>query len=616
MCGIVGSVGTVNNNFDIQTLDDVLGHRGPDAAHLEQVSVGGVASTFGHTRLAIVDLSEAGKQPMYSQDGRWLLVYNGELYNHQELRSEIGGVFQGHSDSETLVECLSRWGIKRALKRLNGIFAFAAYDLKENKVHIARDPFGVKPVYLHQTSTGLFFSSEIRALKEISGLRFKVNEHALQTFLAMRFTPSPETLWAGVQRLRPGALATYNCITHELKEGLYIEPSNQTFQGSRAEAVETYQKLLQGAVHRQLLSDVPLGVFLSGGVDSALIAALARESGNPISAFTVGFDGDHEECEIEPAAHTAHALGLSHDHVRIDADMAWAAVSPAIDHLEEPLGTTSILPMWYLAEMAGNKVKTVLTGQGSDEPWGGYRRYQGALIADYIPKSSGWNVLAQLASNLPNRFDFLERAFRSFSCTDEADRFMEIYALFTAQERSEFIKGAQYSDLSTPVRDWLDWFDHDQRKTSVERMMGIDCRMNLADDLLLYGDKITMAHSVEARVPILDLEVVQFIESLPRHHRMAWSQTKIVHKRMAEQYLPTEIVNRPKLGFQVPIDAWLRGPWRERAGQILLENEKFSSLLDRTMVERQWVLHQNNTRNLSRQLFSLIGLAYWAKKNL
>lgn len=616
MCGIVGAIGTISLEYRHKRLVETLGHRGPDAQGLEELTLGGKRVIMGHTRLAIVELSEAGAQPIYSRDGRWLVVYNGEIYNHMDLRETLPGPFRGRSDTETLVECLSLWGFHKTICKLNGMFGFAACDLQSHLLYIARDPFGIKPVYYHVGSGGICFSSEVRALKAISGLNPGLDQNALHSFLALRFTPSPQTLFDGIHRLPPGCALEYDPCNGSLKKLRYIKPTTRRFSGSQAEAVSAYHDVLSKAVNRQLLADVPLGVLLSGGVDSAIIAALARDSGADVTAFTVGFGDNYEECEITPAAHTAKVLDMHHQHIQVDSQSCWDAIAPAIAHIEEPLGTTSILPMWHLSTLAGSQVKAVLTGQGSDEPWGGYRRYQGVLLAQWLPKTSLWRSAWRLLEPLLGNMEALERALRSFSQKEEVDRFMEAYALFTTASREDLANGPAAKDLSAPVRDWLNWADYECALSSVERMMRIDCRMNLADDLLLYTDKVSMAHSLEARVPMIDMEVIDFIDALPRPYRMRWRQTKIVHKQMAKRYLPAEIVDRPKLGFQVPVGTWLRGPWKEPARELLLESSKFRNIVDPLVVLQLFEEHQNGKADRQRQIFALICLATWANQNL
>ena len=612
MCGIAGSVGVVSKKFNHEELARALGHRGPDAQGLVRLPLGNKEAIIAHTRLSIVDLSEAGSQPMYSHDGRWIITYNGEIYNHLDLRKTLSVSFRGHSDTETIVECISAWGFDAAISKLNGIFGIAACDLHTNTLHIARDPFGVKPIYYYEDLNGLSFASEVRAIKAVSGLNFALDYDALESFLALRFTPSPQTLFNGIRRLGPGSTIEYDCNTGNLKEKKYICSSSKKFLGNRYDARDEYQRILSGAVKRQLLSDVPLGIFLSGGVDSALIAALAQEEGADLTAFTVGFGANYRECEITQAKHTADVLGMRHEATVVDHDSCWDAIVPAISHIEEPLGTTSILPMWHLSKMAGASYKAVLTGQGTDEPWGGYKRYQGALINQFLPKSKAWNLFLPLVSNN----DPLDRAIRSCAAQDEASGFMEMYSLFTSEERTEMLADKNCFDASQGLRGWLHWVDPNRSLSSVERMMAIDCRMNLSDDLLLYGDKISMAHSLEARVPMLDLEVINFIQSLPRSFKISLNQSKIVHKLMAQRYLPSEIVNRQKLGFQVPVGDWIKGPWKDRTIELLLHNAKLQSVLNVDLVAKILNEHLHGYRDRQRQIFALIGLAHWVNLNL
>lgn len=614
MCGILGQVSRDAPALDQEGLRRALGHRGPDSSGMVTLDARGTHLLFGHTRLAIVDLSDAGAQPMRSRSGRWTLTYNGEVYNHDDLRRELAGPFHGHCDTETIVEALDAWGFAKTVRKLNGIFAFAAYDRDENRLYLARDPFGVKPLYYSRTNGGLVFSSEVRGISALSPSRPSVDRVGVQTFLAYRFVPSPRTCWEGIQRLPPGHSMRFDPDDGSFSVDCYIEPSRTQFRGSLRDAAEQYESVLGNAVERQLLSDVPLGILLSGGVDSAVVAALACRGGGDLTSFTVGFGQQYRECEVDQAAHTADVLGLRHEHVLMTPESAWQSLAPAIRAVEEPLGTTSILPMWHLSELASSHVKAVLTGQGSDEPLGGYRRYQVELANAVLPNWLPWKTLARAARHLPNDFDFVERGFRSLAQRDTAARFRQVYALFTEDERRALCGDPIEDDEGSAVDKWLEWATRHRTLSPVEQMMAIDSRMNLSDDLLLYGDKITMAHALEARVPILDLEVIDFIESLPRAMRLQFRKTKIVHKEMAERLLPASIIHRPKLGFQIPADEWFRSTWKRNTEDYLLSRTtKLSSLVDISAVERVWTEHLSGKRDRTRQLFALLGLAIWAE---
>ncbi len=614
MCGILGRLGGTPRPLDAGDLRRALGHRGPDGVGLERRSVHGHELLLGHTRLSIVDTSDAGAQPMTSRSGRWLLSFNGEIYNHQELRRDLEGPFESHGDSRTLVEALDQWGVARTVPMLNGIFAFAAVDLVEGRLYLARDPFGVKPLYYQYDGEALVFGSEHRALACLAGEGHEVDREALGQFLLYRYTPSPRTLWKGVHRLAPGHLVEFSPGSLKVDQVPYLKMEGERFSGSVEEAEARYIELLGDAVERQLMSDVPLGILLSGGVDSALVAALARARGGDPTAYTVGFGKDHDECELEYARRSAAALGLRHRQVVLDAESSWAAMAPALSAVEEPLGTTSLIPMWSVSALASEDVKVVLTGQGTDELWGGYRRYQGQLLGPYIPRGRAWGGLAALAKQAPVGRDVLERGFRSHAFRGEADHFAEVHALFTEGERRALGVEVDREVLTEPMERWLSMSRASSASSPVERMMGVDLRTSLPDDLLLYGDRISMAHSVEARVPMLDPHVTSFVESLPRSLRLRIGHTKWLHRRAAAKLLPQEIVRRPKLGFQVPFGVWARDEWREPIEATLLDPRGLGQILDLTMIRKVWTEHLSGRRDRERQVFALVALATWSKR--
>lgn len=608
MCGVIGSI-------DIHIHDDVLNtmrHRGPDGHGLERLRCSDRDVTLGHARLSILDLSPAGRQPMQSHDGRWWVTFNGEIYNHLELRSAIQVSFRGHSDTETLVELIAAQGIEKTLQSLNGMFAFAALDTQESKLYLVRDPFGVKPLYFSYQKERFAFASEARALKELN-LSEGLDENGLRQFLTLRYTPSPSTLWRHIQRLAPGHLLCLDIKTGAMKSSCFIQPVRKRFQGGLDDAIEAYRDALASAVRRQLLSDVPVGLLLSGGVDSALVAAMAKNAGVDLPCFTVGFGERHAECEIEDARETARVLGLPFHAITATPDQFREALSEIVRAVEEPLGTTSVMPMWYLVRRAREDVTVVLTGQGSDEPWGGYFRYQVELLRDHVPWPLFWRAAQRLGALWRSKPDAVGRGLRSLAECQPANQIVEACSLFSTEERRLLLADASDGGAGTQIQFWLDWLIGVEDLSGAERMMRLDARMNLADDLLLYGDKISMAASLEARVPMLDVELVQFIESLPIEYRVRWRQGKVVHKLMAERYLPTEIVHRPKKGFQVPFGAWSRGEWRAWVEELLLDG--LDGVLRRDGVERLWREHLMGKPDRSRQIFALLMLALWREQN-
>jgi len=614
MCGIAGVTGSrVQNDTGLRESLSRLARRGPDSFGQQRLESCGQSLWFGATRLAILDLSPAGHQPMASRDGRWWVTFNGEIYNHLDLRKQLNLDWRGHSDTETLVECIAAWGLEQTLPRLNGMFAFGALDVAAGRLYLARDPFGVKPLYYSLANDGsLAFSSEVKALLPLaSEAPQKLDIQAFRAFLTLRFVPSPNTLLEGIKRLPPGHFLVRELGTGRDDLQCYTRYPSERFRGTLDDAVEAYYVLLSRAVKRQLLSDVPLGVFLSGGVDSGLVAALAVEQVGKLPCYTVGFDPGHDECELADAGETAAVLGLEHRPMTVTAEDLWNAFEYCIAAVEEPLGTTSVLPMWHLARRAREDVTVVLTGQGSDEPWGGYRRYQAEIWRDRMPFPSLLALLGPVLRHLPGVPEFLTRAVASIPVADRAQRFEQAYALCFPSMRRQLTGAPEPGYAANAIRYWLDWLDS-TNISGVEAMMAIDTRMGLADDLLLYGDKISMAHSLEARVPMLDIELVRFVESLPIDYRVSLRGSKIAHKIAATRHLPPLIVNRRKKGFLVPFGKWAATIWKDRIAHILLDPSASQwAYLNRHAVEHLWKEHVSGRRDRSRQLFALLSFCVW-----
>ncbi|MDX8381639.1 MAG: asparagine synthase (glutamine-hydrolyzing) [Ghiorsea sp.] len=607
MCGILGSV-----NIDIsQSVVDLLHHRGPDGQGFETLDVRHSRVCLAHTRLAIMDLSPAGKQPMQSRDGRWWVTFNGEIYNHLELRKNLGICFRGHSDTETLLELIASQGIKKTLPLLNGMYAFAALDMHEGKLYLGRDPFGIKPLYYAERGKSFAFSSEIRALKAMGLASEGVDSLAMQQFMTLRYTPAPKTLLNGIKRLQPGHMLSVDIVTGASSLMHFSAAVKDRFEGSLDDAISSYKEELFKSVKRQLLSDVPVGVLLSGGIDSALIAAMAKDVGSDLPCYSVGFGNGHTECELDDAAETARVLGLPFTAVEVTPELLMDALPAIVSAIEEPLGTTSIMPMWYLVKKAREDVTVVLTGQGTDEPWGGYRRYQVEMVHRMFPFNGFWAAarkMSLMAGNLP---EFMERGLRTLPVRDMAARAVEACSLFSKTERMLLLGNAGDGGSAASMNYWLDGMKSSDCSPS-EKMMRMDARMNLADDLLLYGDKQSMSVSLEARVPMLDIELVKLVESFPLSYRMALGKTKIVHKKMAESYLPHSIVHRKKKGFGVPFSDWSRGVWRPFIEEVLLAKDApHWQMLKREGVLKFWNQHLTGKPDRSRQIFSLFMLALW-----
>lgn len=606
MCGILGSV---NLEFEDSVLD-LIRRRGPDDSGLERLSLNGNSVILGHRRLSIVDLSPAGHQPMFTMNRLFIIVFNGEIYNHLDLRRKLTDVhFSGHSDTETILYYIAKYG-PNAVCDFNGIFSFAFLDVEKKELLLCRGPFGVKPLYYWQKSNELVFSSEIRPIQQL--VHDTVDIDNLSELLRLRYSPSPDTLFKNIRKVRPGHIVSVDLSESGLKifESHIISSSQSYLKSSitYSDAVDQYGYLLRQAIERQLMSDVEVGILLSGGIDSALVAKFAQATtSRPMKAFTVGFKDQDESDEIIDAQSTSSIIGLNSVVTRVGFDDFLKIVHDCIGIVEEPLATTSVIPMYYLSKLASRDVKVVLSGQGADESLGGYGRYQGELYKYFFP-----SFLAKLsrpvAGLLGVRNEQVMRGLHALQYTGDVPRFLSAYSAFQ-NDKIEGLIGVKDNKSEKRLQYVYNLLACAKMKTSVERMMAVDLRMNLADDLLLYTDKITMHFSLECRVPMLDLELVKFIESLPYHFRVKLRQSKIIHRDFAKRVLPESIINRKKKGFQSPTKKWFRrqGPLREI---LLNKSSKFSTFFNLTEVEKLLREHENGT-NRERQIFLLLGLFYW-----
>jgi asparagine synthase (glutamine-hydrolysing) len=647
MCGISGFLDTSRRCGEQELRDTVLRmvnrlhHRGPDDVGTWADAEAGIA--LGHRRLSIVDLSPEGHQPMRSVCGRYVISFNGEIYNFQELRRELeslGYTFRGHSDTEVMLSCISEWGILAAVKRFRGMCAFALWDRQERELHLVRDRMGEKPLYYGWIGKVLIFSSELKALRTYSGSRMEVDRDSLSLFLRHNYVPAPHSIYKGVWKVMPGTIATISSVNTGFspKATTYWSVQNavergigEPFKGSEIEAVACLDELLKDSVKHQMVADVPLGAFLSGGIDSSTIVALMQaQSGRPVQTFTVGF----HESEFNEATHAkavAQHLGTAHTELYVTPEQTLAVIPKLPALYDEPFSDSSQVPTFLISEMAKRDVTVVLSGDAGDELFGGYERYflgleiwnkielMPAIIRKPIARgirmlsSESWNSLFQITAPLvPTGFQY----------RNPGEKLNKLAEMLTAGggEGLYVLMGTHWNDASSlvignsgasrPATNSSPWNNH--RMHLQERMMFADMISYLPDDILVKVDRASMGVSLESRIPFLDHRVVEFAWQIPLSMKIRKRTGKWLLRQVLSKYVPSTLIDRPKMGFGVPIDAWLRGPLREWAEDLLDEKR----LLDEGFfhpapIRKKWNEHLAGTSNWEYDLWDVLMFQAW-----
>ncbi|MDT0294654.1 asparagine synthase (glutamine-hydrolyzing) [Mesonia ostreae] len=612
MCGIIGSF---NNTIDKKALSCIV-HRGPDAQQTYQYK----NLTLGHVRLSIVDLSDAGSQPMHSENERFTLIFNGEIYNHQELRSELSFKnFKGHSDTETILYYLQEFGIE-GVKKFNGIFALALLDKELNKLYLVRDPFGVKPLYFYEKEGKVIsFASEIKPLFALGTVK-EFNHDYLSTYLKLRYVPAPNTLFKNIFKVDTASILEIDITSQKITQRRFFDNIPKPIKKiNKEEALEQYDFLLKKAINRQLMGDVPVSMLLSGGVDSALLAKLITDVSNTnLKTYTGGYRiADDNINELEDAEESAQILGLENEKVIIE-ESSFIEIFPQLTkNIEEPLGSTSIFPIHFLTQkIHQDGFKVTLTGQGVDEPWGGYLRYNPQKTIESL---SGLPV--PFLSTLKHKIkkDGLRRAVNAVEQDQRAARFNESYSLFDEAMLKRLLREKPpergFKNRTIEIIQYKLKFYQLEDRNAVEAMMILDARMNLSDDLLLYTDKVSMQHSIETRVPFLDLELMHFAESLPSSLKVGLFKNKWLHKKLAEKHLPKKIIYRKKRGFYAPTKSWFEGQiGHDLEEQMLSDVGLFSQLFNKEEIKKYFDLHRHKKVNYEKQLYLLSSFYFWTKE--
>jgi asparagine synthase (glutamine-hydrolysing) len=620
MCGICGQFNYERQApvslREVQKMARSMVHRGPDD---EGYYVKGPIG-LGFRRLSIIDI-EGGHQPMADAEESVWVVFNGEIYNFPELRRELEGlghVFRTRCDTEVIVHGYKQWG-DEILNRLNGMFGLAVWDIARRRLVLARDPFGIKLVYYRIHGGSLWFGSEMRAVCASMGSeRPEADPEAVSLFLRYRYTPSPYTAVKGVQKLAPGTKLVVQDGACEISRWYRFSPTPFNPPKSVAEAGEELLELYRKAIRRQLVSDVPLGLLLSGGIDSGLLLALMNENGADWRTFTVGYGESYADDELKDAEETARILKSRHTSVRITRAIFEQELGNIVGSLEEPIATSSIVPMYFVCKRAHEDVKVCLVGQGPDELFGGYRRH---LYARY---GATWAAIPRLArvpleraiAALP-RNETLKRGLYALGSGGAEDRSERILSLLPgAQIDGLFWDGLLKSDSGDMLRHcWSDFADLAPRNDELGRLQFAEIRSTLPDELLMYADKLSMAHSLELRVPFLDKDIVEFAERLPANLKVRNGVGKWLHKRVCRGFLPKAIVARPKRGFAMTVvDSWFRNTLGgTMADTFEDDSSSIYQFLRPAAVRQLYADHEAGRQDNHKVLFSLIVLEEWLK---
>ncbi|MDZ8184586.1 MAG: asparagine synthase (glutamine-hydrolyzing) [Nostoc sp. ChiSLP02] len=648
MCGITG-FWDISKRFGVDDLHQTtekmsktLLHRGPDDGGIwtdVEVGIG-----LGHRRLSIVDLSPEGHQPMMSANGRYVLIFNGEIYNFLELRRELtqlGHHFRGHSDTEIMLASFSEWGLDRAIRRFNGMFAFALWDRQERILHLGRDRLGEKPLYYGWQGSTFLFSSELKALKVHPNFQAEINREALTLLLRYCYVPAPYSIYQGIYKLPPGTLLSWNGVdahpdpvpywsAREVAELGIAEP----FMGSESEAIIQLEALLKEAVALRMVADVPLGAFLSGGIDSSTIVALMQaQSSQPVKTFTIGFNEEAYN-EAKHAKAVAQHLGTHHTELYVNPKQALEVIPKLPTLYDEPFSDVSQIPTFLVSQLAKQQVTVSLSGDGGDELFAGYNRY---LLGRKIWQAIGWipttlrqnsaRALTSVSAQSWNRSfanvnAFLPTNIKQPQFGNKLHTFSEIMAL--PNPKAIYTKlVSHWEDPTALVIDSLEpptTLSDSQNWVHIpdftQCMMYLDTVTYLPDDILVKVDRASMGVSLEGRIPFLDHRLVEFAWRLPLSMKIRNGQGKWLLRQVLYKYVPPSLIERPKVGFGVPIDNWLRGPLRDWAEELLNETRlKNEGFFNPKPIRQKWEEHLCGAASCEYRLWDVLMFQAWLEAN-
>lgn len=629
MCGLTGfflSNKSTDRNKLIKNLNEMtsaLIHRGPDAQNIwinNQNTLG-----LGHTRLSIRDLSSLGNQPMLSSCGRYVIVYNGEIYSHSEHKEELikkGVQFKSTTDTEIILESISKFGFKETLLKLNGMFAMAVYDKKEDKLFLTRDRIGIKPLYWGKIENNFFFGSELKSIKKFFGFKNILNKIAINYFIKWGFITAPLSIYKNIYKLKAGEFIMVDNninITKNKYWGLSENIKNQDLKESNLNFIESLnglENLIDDSVKKTLVSDVPLGCFLSSGIDSSIITYFAnKNSKKKIKTFSIGFL-ESEFNESEEAKKIADYIGTEHHNIYFSNQDIISHFDTLDEIYDEPFADSSQLPTSLISEYSKKSVSVILSGDGGDELFGGYNRYIEPFkrIQNLDFKSKLVKIMNKLSDSNLERIEKLflvpniKERVRSYKKGDLKKTYIALFTMF--QDLNNILKSEYHQDISN-----FDQFN-DSIKNYFEKFMYFDTMSYLPDDILTKVDRASMHYSLEVRVPLLDHRIVEYAWSLPREYKLNINRQKIILRELLEKKIPKKLIAKKKIGFGIPIDNWLRTILLNKCNYFLDKEriEKFG-VLKSDFVKELWDNHKNEKFNYGYKLWNIIMLQKWLDKN-
>lgn len=619
MCGICGQFNFLNGSSvargSIERMTRSLVHRGPDD---EGIYVSGPLG-LGFRRLSIIDL-QSGHQPMSDAIQSVWVVFNGEIYNFRELRCELeaaGHVFRTNSDTEVIVHGYKQWG-QNVLSRLNGMFGIAIWDAKNQKLILARDAMGIKLVYYRIEKGSVYFGSEARAVVVAFDGMSCIDPVALNLFLRYRYTPSPFTLFEGVRKLAPGSMAIFEDGTYRIQRWYNFDPTASRSIESVDEAEEGLFELYKKSVKRHLISDVPVGLLLSGGVDSGLLLGFMKLYGDVWPTYTVGYGHCFKDDELDDAAETARLFSSEHVSVKLEKQTFEDHLSKIVSSLEEPIASSSIVPMYFVCQRASQDVKVALIGQGPDEIFGGYTRHLGVYYGGIWRSLPAWirSPLSIAMGFLP-RSESLKRGLYSLNVPNRVRRYQHVFSIMPGHSIDElFIDGIIPPGSGDKVLEcWEDLRSTIEQCDELGGFQLLEIRSSLPDELLMYADKLSMAHGLEVRVPFLDRDVVEYAQRVPSNLKVRYGHRKWLHKRISARFLPQAITERRKKGFAVNVvDDWFRDSINGRMQGFFMDSSSMMyQYLNSRAVQRLFVDHVAGRADNHKILFSLVVFEEWLR---